>query len=110
MQSKHFPEAWQIPLETSCVVIKKFETRLNFLRSEIKTSQMKRDTGQASLVVFVSWVSSYILKISIAFFFSAEKYYLERLYLHLWFNDMKMQKSFDLKITLKYSKNASKVP
>lgn len=54
MQSKHSPEVWQIPLETSCVVIKKFERRLNFLRSEIKTSQVKRYIGQASLVVFVS--------------------------------------------------------
>ena len=33
---------------------KKFQMLLNFLRSEIKTSQVKRDLGQAFLAVLVS--------------------------------------------------------
>jgi hypothetical protein len=69
---------------------KKVQTPFNCLRNEIKTSQVKRDLGQASLMGLVSWVSIYILKISIPFFLSAETYYLEIFYLRLWFTDTKM--------------------
>jgi hypothetical protein len=60
---------------------------------------VKTDLGQASLVVLLSGVSTYMLKISIAFFFSAEKYYLDRFVVMFMVHSNENVRSFYLKIT-----------
>jgi hypothetical protein len=79
---------------------KKFPDAVAFFYRARGTTEVKTNLGQASLVVFVSGVSIHILKISIAFFFSAEKYYLNRFLFMFMVRSYEYVKCFVLKITL----------
>ena len=109
MQSKRSPEVWQIPLETSCVVIKSFKRCWIFAERDKNKSSEKRFRSSLSYGACFMSLHYYSEDFHRIFLLNRKLLFREILFMFMVHSHENVR-SFDLKITPKYSKNPFKFP